>query len=159
MTHKIALRLFTTMLIVAAVIGCSPQSQPSELESIDDFSVERLDEYQGQVVVLNFWATWCEPCRVEMPDLEVVYQEYRQQGVVVLAVNMSESSADIADFVKELGLTFPILRDSKQEAMERYNVKMLPTTYFIDRQGNVRHRRVGSMTKSAMREQIESLLE
>jgi peroxiredoxin len=159
MAHKAALRTFATMLILVAIIGCSPQSQPSELQSIDDFTVERLNEYRGQVVVLNFWAMWCRPCRVEMPDLEAVYQEYREQGVVVLAVNVSESSADIANFAKELGLTFPILRDSKQEAMREYNVRILPTTYFIDRKGQVRHNRVGTMTKSVMTKQIESLLE
>ena len=159
MTHKTALRTFATMLILAAVIGCSSQSQPSEFQSIDDFTVEKLNEYRGQVVVLNFWAKWCKPCRVEMPDLEAVYQEYREQGVVVLAVNVSESSPDIADFAEELGLTFPILRDSKQEAMREYNVKILPTTCFIDREGRVRHSRVGAMTKSVMTKQIESLLE
>lgn len=159
MTHKIALRTFATTLILVAIVGCSSQGQPSDLEPIDDFTVERLNEYRGQVVVLNFWAIWCGPCRVEMPDLEAVYQEYQEQGVVVLAVNVSESSADIADYAKELGLTFPILRDSKQEAMREYNVKILPTTYFIDRKGRIRHSRVGTMTKSVMTKQIESLLE
>jgi thiol-disulfide isomerase/thioredoxin len=147
------------MLILVAVIGCTSQGQPSDVPSIDDFTAQRLDEYRGQVVVLNFWAVWCKPCRVEMPDLEAVYQEYREQGAVVLAVNVSESSADIADFAEELGLTFPIFRDSKQEAMREYNVKILPTTFFIDRKGLVRHSRVGTMTKSVMTKQIEALLE
>lgn len=159
MTHKTALRAFITALILIASIGCSSQPQPSELQSIDDFTVEKLNEYQGKVVILNFWAVWCGPCRIEMPGLEAVYQQYRDQGVVVLAVNVSESSADITNYARKLGLTFPILRDSQQEAMRTYNVRVLPTTLFIDRQGQVRQRKLGTMTKSFMMQQIESLLE
>ena len=159
MTHKAALRALVTSLILVATISCSSQPGPSKPESIDDFSVDKLTEHQRKVVVLNFWAIWCAPCRTEMPDLETVYQQYRDQGVVVLAVNVSESSADITAFARRQGLTFPILRDSQQQAMKAYEVRVLPTTFFIDRQGQVRHRQLGTMTESFLTQQIESLLE
>lgn len=159
MTQKAALRALVTALILVATISCSSKPRPSEQESIDDFSVDKLTEHQRKVVVLNFWAIWCAPCRTEMPDLETVYQQYRDQGVVVLAVNVSESSADIIAFARRQGLTFPILRDSQQEAMRAYKVRVLPTTVFIDRQGQVRHRQLGTMTESFLRQQVESLLE
>ena len=159
MTHKAALRASAATLILVAIIGCSSQPQSSELQSTEDFTVEKLNEYQGKVVLLNFWAIWCKACRTEMPDLEAAYQEYRDQGVVVLGVNVTESIADITDYARELGLTFPILRDSEQKAMKTYNVRVLPTTFFIDQQGQLRHRQPGAMSKSVITQRITSLLD
>jgi len=159
MTQKAALRAFATALILVTIIGCSSQPQSSELQSIEDFTIEKLNEYRGKVVLLNFWAIWCKACRTEMPDLETAYQEYRDQGVVVLGVNVSESSGDITDYAQELGLTFPLLRDSEQKAMKTYNVKVLPTTFFIDQQGQLRHRQPGAMSKSFIIQRIGSLLD
>jgi len=164
MKYRATLQALTMMLILAATVGCSSQPQPtlpqpSQLQSIEDFTVEKLSEYRGKVVVLNFWAIWCPFCHTEMPDLEAFYRQYRNQGVVVLAVNVSESSADIIAFAQKLGLTFPILRDSEHKAIATYNIRSLPTTLFIDRQGQVQSRQVGAMKKSFIVQQIELLLD
>ena len=98
------------------------------------------------------------PCVVEMPALEAIYQEYQDDGVVVLGVNVTDNSDTILAFVSEHGLTFPVLRDPRQEAMKAKNVRVLPTTFFIDRQGQIQERKLGAMTESFLREQVESLL-
>ncbi len=163
-THQAALRALATVLILVAIVGCSSQPQLTPLQSyqlgsIEDFTPDRLNEYRGKVVLLNFWAIWCAPCRSEMPDLEAVYRQYRDQGMIVLAVNTSEGSADIIAYAQKLGLTFPILRDSQHRAINEYNIQALPTTFFIDRQGQVRRRQVGAMSKSFIVQQVKPLLD
>jgi len=99
---------------------------------------DSLENYRGQVVVLNFWATWCAPCRVEMPSFEKLYRRYRSEGVTVLAVTMDKSATlQIKSFIDEYGLSFPILLDSKGEVERLYPSMTVPFTYVIDRNGRV----------------------
>jgi len=113
------------------------------LSSLSGGSV-RLADLRGKVVLLNFWATWCVPCRMEMPALEALYQRYKDAGLVVLAVNMDTlSSASVEAFVKEVAVTFPIVFDPAWATAGLYQVRGLPTTYLIDRVGNVVVREVG----------------
>jgi hypothetical protein len=98
----------------------------------------RLADLRGKVVLLNFWATWCMPCRQEMPALETLYQRYKDAGLVVLAVNMDRlSTAGVEAFVQEVAVTFPIVLDPAWATAQTYRVLGLPTTYLIDRAGNV----------------------
>lgn len=104
----------------------------------------RLSDLRGKVVLLNFWATWCFACRTEMPAIEALYQRYKDQGLEVLAVNLDVlSTAGVEAFVKEVGLTFRILLDPAWAAARAYRVLGLPTTYLVDRAGNVVVREVG----------------
>ena len=99
---------------------------------------ESLESYRGQVVVLNFWATWCAPCRVEMPSFEKLYRRYRSEGVSVLAVTLDKNAKpQIKSFVDEHNLSFPILLDSKSEVERLYPSMTVPFTYVIDRKGRV----------------------
>ena len=162
MIQKVAPRLVAAVLISAVIVGCSaPQESPSETSApvtVADFTPDTLNEYLGEVVILNFWATWCMPCVVEMPALEAIYQEYDDDGVVVLGVNVTDSSPDILAFVGEHRLTFPVFQDPGQQAMRANNIRVLPTTFFIDRQGQIQQRKLGSMSESFLKEQVESLL-
>jgi thiol-disulfide isomerase/thioredoxin len=97
--------------------------------------VVRLDDFRGRVVVLNFWATWCAPCRDEMPELERVGRELGGRGLVVVAVNLKEAHEKVEPFAAELGLSFPVLLDPTGEVGERYRVQALPSTYFVGRDG------------------------
>jgi peroxiredoxin len=109
-----------------------------EFETVDVEGREvRLDSYAGKVVILNFWATWCPPCRLEMPSMEKLYREFKDQGLEVVAVNFMESPAPILEFVKEKGFTYPILMDRKSRIAESYGVRRLPETVLIGRQGNL----------------------
>ena len=99
---------------------------------------ESLDSFRGQVVVLNFWATWCAPCRVEMPSFEKLYRRYRSEGVAVLAVTLDKNAGPkIKSFVDEYELSFPILLDEKGEVERLYPSMTIPFTYVIDREGRV----------------------
>lgn len=119
-----------------------------------------LEDYRGQAVILNFWAVWCIPCRAEMPDLQAVYDDYREQGLVVLAVNRDDSPTAITEFVAEHNLSFPILPDTSLEASRTYNVQAYPSTYFIDRGGRIRHTTfTGPMSKSFIESQVLELLD
>ncbi|MDQ0157213.1 thiol-disulfide oxidoreductase ResA [Robertmurraya andreesenii] len=97
----------------------------------------RLSDYEGKGVLLNFWATWCKPCKREMPYMESQYQKNKDNGIQVLAVNIGESDVVINEFIKRHGLTFPILNDKKQEVLTAYGVDPLPITFLIDKEGKI----------------------
>jgi peroxiredoxin len=130
-----------------------------------DFSASTLDggstslsSYRGQVVLLNFWATWCPPCRTEMPDMQAFYQEYQAQGVIVLAVNVQEDGGTVNNLRNEYGLTFPILLDGSGQVKDAYNARALPKTYFIDRGGVIRQIQIGDMSRQQMVDAVTPLL-
>lgn len=134
-----------------------------------DFTLELLDggemtlsDFRGQVVLVNLWASWCLPCRTEMPAIETVYQEYRDRGFVVLGVNTTnqDSEQDARAFLQEVGVTFPILLDRNGEVSREYQLRGLPTSFFIDRNGVIRAVIVGGpMSEVVIRTNIETLLE
>jgi peroxiredoxin len=97
-----------------------------------------LAELEGQVVMVNFWATWCGPCRQEMPHLEALYQRYKDLGFTLLGVNVEEDSSGADKFLAETPVTFPILFDPKSEVSKKYDVIAMPSTVLIDRTGNMR---------------------
>jgi len=98
----------------------------------------RLSEYRGDVVMINFWATWCGPCRQEMPLLEEIYQRYNKLGFTLLGVNVEEHSNDADRFLAETPVSFPILFDPSNEVSKQYGVSAMPSTVIVDREGNVR---------------------
>ena len=91
----------------------------------------RLADLRGKAVLINFWATWCEPCKAEMPDLQAIYTEYQSRGLRVLGVNLGEGKADVAAWVKELGLTFDIVMDNGQRIASMYQIRGQPSSYLI----------------------------
>ena len=102
-----------------------------------------LSELKGKVVVINFWATWCPPCRAEMPMIQTVYREYREQGLEVLSIDVRESEKTVRKFIEENGVDFPILMDEEGEVSELYNISAFPTTFVIDTRGVVKKVYVG----------------
>jgi len=120
-----------------------------------------LRELRGQGVILNFWASWCPPCKAEMPALQRVYEDYRDQGLVVVAVNVTSQDAlpNVQTFVAEHGLTFPIPLDTTGQVAKMYRVHSLPTTFFIGPDGVIREIVVGGpMAEALLRTRAESLL-
>lgn len=97
----------------------------------------RLAQLRGQVVFLNFWATWCAPCRVEMPSMEQLYRELKGEGLVMLAVDVQESPKQVARFMEDFQLSFPALLDTDGKVAARYRVHGIPTTVLIDRKGRL----------------------
>jgi thiol-disulfide isomerase/thioredoxin len=98
-----------------------------------------LSELRGQVVMINFWATWCGPCRQEMPLLEQMYKKYRPMGFTLLGVNVEPDPAGAEDWLKETPVSFPILFDRENRVSKLYNVSGMPSSVLIDRKGNVRY--------------------
>ena len=116
-----------------------------------------LDDVRGRVVVVNFWATWCPPCRVEMPELDA-YQAEMGDRLAVLGINMAEPKTAIVPFVLQNGLRFPILLDESGAIAASYGVTGLPTSLILDRSGVVRERVTGAMTRDALARRVERLL-
>ncbi len=117
-----------------------------------------LETYRGRPVVLNFWATWCEPCRAEMPVFERAQQQYRDQGLVVLGVDMQERDEEIQAFLSQVGVTFPSMVDRTGEVTRQWRATGLPTTFLIDRAGIIRDVRVGPFTDEMLQERLTKLV-
>ena len=99
----------------------------------------RLQEQRGQVVMVNFWATWCGPCKIEMPHLVRLYDKYRASGFQLLGVNIDDDPRNAAASAAKLGITFPVLLDGDKRVAKLYDLSTMPTTLLIDRDGKLRH--------------------
>lgn len=128
------------------------------LDRLDGASVRFPDQYRNQVVAIRFWADWCPFCRAEMTALEPVYRQYRDRGLVILAVNVLQPPETVRPFVSQLGISYDVLLDWQGEATRRYQVMALPVTYLIDRQGIVRARFIGESTPDVFAKEISGLL-
>jgi thiol-disulfide isomerase/thioredoxin len=136
------------------------QAPPLTLTSLKEEEVSLADQ-QGSLVLLNFWATWCPPCRAEMPAMEAMHQKYAGEGLVIIAVNATrqDNINDVIHFAGEYQLTFPILLDKDSEASEAYQIRSLPTTFFIDHQGRILDVIIGGPIAEALLEsRIEAYL-
>jgi len=120
-----------------------------------------FSELKGQAVLVNLWATWCPPCRAEMPSIEKLYREYKDQGFIVLAVNMTyqDDPFAVAPFIQEHNLTFPILLEETGEVASAYQLRSLPSSYFINRDGIINEVVIGGpMSEALLRTRIEEIL-
>ncbi|MBI5946187.1 MAG: TlpA family protein disulfide reductase [Chloroflexi bacterium] len=120
-----------------------------------------LSELRGNAVLVNLWATWCPPCRAEMPSIEKMYQEYKDQGFIVLAVDMThqDNPLAIAPFIQEYSLTFPILLEETGDVAAAYQLRSLPSSYFINRDGIINEVVIGGpMSEALLRTRIEEIL-
>ncbi|MBS4189411.1 TlpA family protein disulfide reductase [Bacillus sp. FJAT-49705] len=119
-----------------------------ELKNLKGETV-KLSDYKGQKVMLNFWATWCPPCKAEMPDMQKFYTE-SGDNIAILAINI-DPEYDVAGFAKELGLDFTILLDDQDKVNTVYKILTIPTTFFIDENGIITHKHLSSMSIETMR--------
>ncbi len=134
-------------------------------EPAPDFSAQTpqgetitLSELRGRPVAINFWATWCAPCRAEMPALQAAADIYSADGLVVLAVNAGEPPDVVQRFMDEQGLSFPALLDERGEIVDLYGVEFFPTTYWIDAQGIAQAKHFGAMTEDLIDAYLSELL-
>jgi len=130
------------------------------LGTSDGQSVKLMD-YRGKAVLINLWATWCPPCRAEMPTIEKIYQEYQSQGLVVLGVNSTfqDEPPQIVPFINQYNITFPILLDVNGEVSTLYELRGLPTSFFIGRDGVIKEVVVGGpMSEALIRTNVDEII-
>ena len=129
-------------------LGIQKISPPVEAK---DFTLENLEgslvspkDFQGKVVFLNFWATWCPPCRAEMPAMEKLWQKFKEEDFVILAVDLREGKEKVSSFMKENCYTFPVLLDSRGGVANTYGIRAIPTTYLLNPEGRIVGKAMGA---------------
>jgi thiol-disulfide isomerase/thioredoxin len=147
--ETVSSRDFSLPIVFPAMTAAS---QPGETQTLSDL--------KGKVVFLNFWATWCGPCRDEMPSMEVLYRRFKDKGLEIMAVNCQEEQEEVLDFMANNGLTFPALLDGDGRVSGTDGIQAIPTTFLIDRDGRIILRLVGSINwdTEKIHAAIESLL-
>ncbi|MGS2777744.1 peroxiredoxin family protein [Robertmurraya sp. GLU-23] len=163
-TLAVFLLSFMTFTLPHSMAKAAPDNLPGlrvgekapdfELMTLDGKTV-KLSDYRGKKVILNFWATWCPPCKAEMPDIQKFYNE-ADDNVEILAINI-DPQYDVKKFVREANVTFPVLLDSKDEVNNLYRILTIPTTYFIDGEGIIRSKHLSVMTIEIIREHIKNM--
>jgi len=148
--------------------GAGNTSAPQAGFAAPDFTLQTplgeiytLSEFRGQAVLVNLWATWCPPCRAEMPAIEKMYQAYKAQGFIVLAINMTyqDDPFAIVPFLKDHEITFPTLLDETGDVAAAYQLRSLPSSYFINREGIITEVVIGGpMSEALLRTRIEQIL-
>lgn len=174
---RVALGLLAVMLFGLLIAqGCTPSAQditkgqqsgspvqgtltpaPQVGHLAPDFNLVDLDgnqvtlsDLRGKIVFINFWATWCPPCRAEMPEIEAVYQEYKDKGVVVIGVDIAEPESTVRQYIQQGGFSWTFVLDSTGEVASDYQIVAIPTSFFLDREGIIKAVNIGAMTKRAM---------
>jgi peroxiredoxin len=138
----------------AAVVGAPAPDFTLKNLSGEDVTLSKL---RGQVVLINFWATWCGPCRAEMPDLQRRYDALKDQGFTVLAINDDEPIEDVRRFADAYDLTFTILLDPGESVVRLYRILAFPTTFIVDREGVVQKLHLGALTEDALNQYLTDL--
>lgn len=139
-----------------AVLAVGDQAPDFQLVDMDG-NVQRLSDYEGQGVFLNFWGTWCKPCAKEMPYIDKNYQVFKDQGVQTIAVNIAESDFKVNSYTKQYGMTFPVVIDRQKNVMEKYNIGPLPTTFLVDPDGKIIRIIQGEMTEQDVANFMEEI--
>jgi len=159
-----------TILIAESTSVAATQgiSAPQAGFTAPDFSLKTpngetytLSELKGHAVLVNLWATWCPPCRAEMPAIERMYQEYKDRGFIVLAVNMTsqDDAFEVVPFIEQHAITFPVLLDETNTVATLYQLRSLPSSYFIDRNGIISEVVIGGpMSEALLRTNIERII-
>ena len=152
--------------VQAITLSASPTGPAPRLgREAPDFSLRTLDgkevqlsDFRGRPVWINFWATWCPPCRAETPDIQEVYENHEKDGLVVLAISIGESPSTVSGYVKRTGTTFTTGVDQTTSIAAQYRIVGIPTHFFIDRDGIVREWRIGSMSKKTMESKVREIM-
>ena len=153
------LRRLAILLVVAAAIPAAasdvprvlPWTGPTPALELEDLAgtVRRLEDYRGRVVLLNFWATWCEPCRDEMPTMQRLRERMAGRPFTILTVNYGETPGRIEPFLRSVGVEFPVLLDRRQQAARAWRIRILPASFLIGPDGNVRYHVIGEIDWTA----------
>ena len=161
-----ALLGMAVMLMIVLLNACGGDTASGKPEKAKDFTLKNLageevslSRFQGQPVMINFWASWCNPCRDELPLIETMYEKFQDQGFVVVAVNSGESAGAVQAFATEQGLTFPILLDEDMKITALYRVRGLPVSVFVDTQGMITNQHVGMLEEKNLGDYLKEIIQ
>ena len=140
--RQIILALCVSVFLLSGVHAAAEMAPNFTLKNRSGKNI-KLSELRGQVVMINFWASWCGPCRQEMPILEKLYKKYKSLGFVILGVNVDEDRKQAESLLKQIPVSFPILFDTDNKISAKYNVTAMPSSYFVDRDGKLRSEHKG----------------
>ena len=166
MNKMLKVILLIILTCVLLVTGCSEPSGARVGEPAPDFKLQNLDgqyislsDLRGKPVLINFWATWCPPCRDEMPYLQKIYEEWSGKGLVVLAIDIGESHSKVKEFLKTHNLSLPVLLDTKENVGRKYNITAIPTSFLIDSDGVIREKIIGAFpSKGAIETHLNKIM-
>ena len=160
--ERILLILLVAVLLSTGFLASCGIKGAIEGDSAPNFKLKNLDgqdvslsDLRGKPVIINFWATWCYWCGIEMPYLEQIHQEWSDNGLVLLAINVGESASIVRRYIQSNNLSIPVLLDTRKNVTKKYNITGYPTTFFIDKDGIIQKKRVGVFWN---KEQIEQYL-
>lgn len=148
----------TDSLAATAQAIAKPAAADFSLPALSGADIQ-LSNYNGKVVVLNFWASWCAPCQAEMNDLETYYQNHKDQDFVIIGINLEEDADVVAAFVEAQKVTFPIALDNNAKVGREYGISGMPTTFFVDRDGSLLGYWPGAVSYAMLEETLSPLLE
>jgi peroxiredoxin len=163
---KIGISVLSAVLVLAFVLpGCTRKKEKAEKVAAPDFTLQdlagrkvRLADLKGKVVLLEFWATWCPPCREAIPSIERLHEAYKDKGLAVLGISMDDGEwEDVRSFVKEYRIKYPVLKGT-EEVSTAYMIRVIPTLYLIDRNGMVAKQYVGGDNEEVLDKAIRALL-
>ena len=165
MLIAILVMILTSGLLIT---GCTDGSEPTATvgKAAPDFQLQNLDgqsislnDLKGKPVLVNFWATWCRPCVSEMPYIQEIYDEWSGKGLIVLAINIGDSSSEAEQFLQDHNLSLPVLLDTNKAVAQRYNIRGIPTTFFIDKDGIIQEKIIGAFpNKEAIENRLDKIM-
>ena len=153
--------LFLLVCTLAMTAGVSFAARPAPNFTLPDILNGKeysLSQFKGKVVLINFFTFFCMPCREEMPDINKIYNEYKGQGLQVLGIGLSSDPTQLRFLVKQMGLNYPVLKGTSKVGKDYDNVELVPTTFIIDKQGNIAHKILGARSKADFLKLIQPLL-
>ncbi len=161
---KIMKRTAIIMVLILTLVlaGCSggvDKGNPAPDFTLTDLQGNNvaLSQYKGKNIYLNFWASWCGPCKDELPDIEKIFQEYKVKDLVVLTVNPGEEEEIVKKFMEDNQYSFPVLLDSKKDVARLYKTNDIPVSLFINKEGTIVSKKVGLMTGEEMKKAVDAL--
>jgi len=150
--NRILSAILVLMTLMLLIVGCSSpapqvgkQAPDFQLPNLEGQSIS-LSDFRGSPILLNFWAVRCPPCRFEMPFIQGIFEEQSDTGLVILAIDIGEIPSTVNDFIQSGNFSFPVLLDTNQDVALEYNIRAIPTTFLIDKDGVIREIKVGAFS-------------